>query len=711
KNLLFFWSYNISLMLIVIIINILKINIKENNSLIGTINQRIPGILYQMEKRENKLKISYFSDKIKDLFEIQGKKINSSEEFLIQNIHPEEREILQEMILISANNLEPFRLEVRTNSRNPKWIQIDGVPEMKDENLVVWNGYILDVTRRKTSEFLMRESEEKLREFIQFSPIGIALIKINGKILNTNKACKDILNITSRDIYEKSFWEIIDIDEKNLNENIFSKVYSNNGFLPIEKSVILNNGKKIFIKFRGLLVEKDGEDESLWVLVENITALKENQEKLEFIALYDTLTGLPNRRSFSNKLNELLLNSKTQKNLFAVCYLDLDDFKPFNDDFGHEIGNKLLSLVAERLKTIISGDDLLSRFGGDEFVILFNNLNNKEQGIEKINRLLKLVSEPFTINDNLKHSINTSVGVTFFPDDNSDVDSLIRHVDQALYLSKQQGKNTYHIFDPNTEKNFKEKTAKYIKIKQAFEENEFQLYFQPIVDLKTRKIVGAEALIRWINKDGEIFLPLDFLPIIENTDLTIPIGEWIVKEAINNIRFLKTSGYNISVSVNVFSKHLQSSKFFDFIIETLSSNKDIPPERLRLEILETTAMEDMEHICSILQNCKNEGVEVVLDDFGTAYSSLTYLKKIPTGIIKIDQSFVRHMLNNKEDMVIVKSIVSLAKEFHKKVVAEGIETEEQIEELIEIGCHLGQGYLFSKPISKLDFLELLKVNS
>ncbi len=703
NELLILWSYLVFIMLITTFVNILTIEIKDNSSALDIINHRTPGILFRIEKDQDGIHFQFLSKNTKPLL---GISFQEHKETFLYRVHTDDIATLPSTIQMSAKRLEPFQIEVRVNifPQSTRWIQLDAVPELTDNANVVWSGFMLDVTERKASEDLILENEENLRGLFTLSPIGIALIELNGKIIEMNDACEEIFSITDQSNQNLNLWEIANIDDETLKREILKNIYLQNKFNSLETIILSPKYEKIYLKIRGILVKRNTK-ESVWVLIENITSFKEYKAKLEYIALYDYLTGLPNRSLLTQKIEKLISFYEKENLSFALCYLDLDEFKSINDSFGPEIGDELLKKVAFRLRDYIGEDGILGRIGGDEFIIILEKISSRELLENKLYKILSILSERFLMKEEIDISVYASIGVTIYPEDESNADSLLRHADIALYNSKQKGKNTFHIFDPQTDKDYKQKQERFFAVKKAFENKEFTLFFQPIIDLQTYRVVGAECLLRWIHPTRGIIPPSEFIPTIENTDLTTPMGEWILEQSFAYLRKWKQRGFHFSLSVNLFSKHLQSSGFYEFVYRLVHKNPDVPIQLVKLEILETTAMEDIENVTSILEECKKLGMDIVLDDFGTAYSSLTYLKRLPTGSLKIDQSFIRQMLEKKEDLAIVKGILGLAKEFQRTVVAEGVETGEQAKILQEMGCQFGQGYYFSKPLAEEDFLK------
>ena len=456
------------------------------------------------------------------------------------------------------------------------------------------------------------------------------------------------------------------------------------------------------------LVDDAGQPHHYVCIFSDITNSKEQQKSLELMAHYDVLTKLPNRALFADRFEQSLAHSKRNNSLMAICFLDLDDFKPINDNYGHNIGDQILIEVADRLKLALREEDTVSRQGGDEFALLLANFNSVDQYEVLISRIHRSLAEPYLIAEKTHH-ISASSGTTIYPNDDGDIDTLIRHADQAMYQAKLAGKNNYRFFNPGDDKKIITQHTKLEEIRRALANNEFCLYYQPKVNMKTGYIFGVEALIRWIHPEKGLIPPLSFLPIIDNTPLEIEVGDWVINTALKQAEVWKEEGIELEISVNISSAHLQSAYFINELNEALVRHPTIKPSHFQLEILETSALGDLETIRSILQTCRDLlGVNIALDDFGTGYSSLTHLRILHANTIKIDQSFIREMLDDPNDYAIIEGIIGLADSFGRRVIAEGVETADHGIILLLMGCNSAQGFEISRPLPADEFPDWLK---
>jgi len=428
----------------------------------------------------------------------------------------------------------------------------------------------------------------------------------------------------------------------------------------------------------------------------------ERTEHLAWQATHDPLTTLPNRTLLSEKLSQGISTVQRNGQMLAVMFIDLDGFKAVNDNFGHDKGDQLLKELSQRFISMIRSPDTVARLGGDEFVILMQ-IKDIDDLSAPLERIIKLINQPFIIN-NKTLSVSSSIGVTIFPDDSSDTDGLLRHADQAMYEAKQKGRNQTQFFNIEINTKISSDLIQRKEIEYALEHDQFVLFYQPQINLHTGVIMGAEALIRWNHPEKGLVQPDDFLPNIENTELIIKLGRWVIKQACQQLKIWNAQSFNLKVSVNIAVHHIQHPGFFEEIVEYLAQCPEVSPEQLMLEITESAAIKDFEIANSILQKCNDYKIKSALDDFGTGYSSLTYLRRLPVSFIKIDKNFVIDML---DDSSIVQGTIELARIFNKGIIAEGIETRTHYEELAAMGCTYGQGYGISPPLPAADFSQWL----
>lgn len=430
--------------------------------------------------------------------------------------------------------------------------------------------------------------------------------------------------------------------------------------------------------------------------------MEDREERLRWQINHDHLTGLPNRACLVSRMESMIEAGKR----FAVLFLDLDGFKEVNDMYGHENGDALLKCVASRILKVIREDrDMVARLGGDEFVIILSDVGDENEILPVLNRIIDCVQSPFAVNDGKIAKVTPSLGIAFHSEDeDSKADTLIRHADQAMYKAKQQGGARYQIFDPDSERNYRDLQLKYSAIEAGFLSREFCLYLHPKINLMTGAVVGAETLIRWSRPDGRLALPGEFMPIVERTDLMLKMGRWIIADAILKLAALEKAGLcGISLSVNVTARQLQDPSLIDFV-QTFARRQGIGLSQLEFEVVETAALGNMDEVNQTLGSLRKLGCSIAIDDFGDGYASLSYLSRLEFDTIKIDRQFISGM-DDLKNRTLVEAIIHLGRVFDKLVVAEGVETVDQGCELIRLGCQVAQGFVIAKPMPLEAFIQ------
>ncbi|HZX31557.1 MAG TPA: EAL domain-containing protein [Rhodocyclaceae bacterium] len=458
------------------------------------------------------------------------------------------------------------------------------------------------------------------------------------------------------------------------------------------------NGE-IYIELLSISLVRDeaGKPANYVAVFSDISQLRDIQRKLERQANYDPLTDLPNRALLTDRLYQEMAHARHRGNKLAVCVLDLDYFRAINQAHGAAVGDDCLVEMGKRLREIARSEETVARLGGDEFALLVPVNDGMEELHTSLSAILEALAVPLEV---AGQRIDTaaSIGVTVFPDDDADPDTLLRHASEALYTAKQSGRRRFHFFDSEWDRQVQRFHQDTQRLTAALHQGELVLYYQPKVHLLTGRVIGAEALIRWNHPERGLLSPIEFLPLADQSDLIIDIGEWTVNEALRQSAAWRAEGLDIPVSVNIAGKHLLKSDFADRIEAALNTFDTVPPHFLELEILESSALANLEHARTVIGDCQSLGVSVALADFGTGYSSLAYLKQLPTNVIKIDQMFVRDILQDADDLAIVKGILGLAKAFNRQVIAEGVETEAHSRQLLAVGCVLAQGYGIARPM-------------
>ena len=559
------------------------------------------------------------------------------------------------------------------------------------------------IERHRTTEQLKLSSK-----VFTHTQEGISITNSNGIIIDVNPAFCHITGYTREEIVGQNPSIISSGRQSAAFYSEMWKELSEHGYWKGEIWNKKKNGE-LFAEQLSIssLYDDSNETVNYVGIFSDITLSKSHQEELNRMAHYDLLTGLPNRALFADRFQQAIAHSKRYHTQLAVCFLDLDNFKPINDSFGHSVGDGLLIEVANRITACIREEDTISRQGGDEFTLLLNDISTPEESQQTLKRIHESLAKPYEIDDQLLH-ITASSGATLYPQDDADIDTLLRHADQAMYQAKLSGKNRYHLFNPSEDKEAKHKQHKISEIEYALNNNEFTLYYQPKVNMLSGEVFGVEALIRWIHPQNGLIPPLDFLPLIDGTDLDVKLGNWVIEQALKQIHIWAEQGIKLEVSVNVSSYHLQSPSFYEQLEMALKAQASTPANLLQLEVLESSALGDLSTINNTIRMCQESfGITFALDDFGTGYSSLTHLRNLPVNTIKIDQAFVRDMLADPDDFSIIEGTIGLATAFNRSLIAEGVETTEHGLMLLIMGCQFAQGYGITRPMPSSELRQWL----
>ena len=543
-------------------------------------------------------------------------------------------------------------------------------------------------------------SELHFKAYFDRAMVGMAAMSaVNGKLIEVNDALCNMLGYSAEELTKMSWAEIthpddIEVSISPLNQVIRGEITE----FELNKRYIKKDGEIIYahIASRGVYDLK-GKIDYLVTIISDITEIRNNKSQIEHLINHDPLTGLANRSSLNDYIEASVIRSKKYGQNIAICFIDIDKFKHITDIFGRVIGDLLLVEFAKRIKNATRSIDTLARLGGDEFILLLNVISGRDQCTKILEKIRELIKLPFHIEGN-EIRITVSIGVAIYPDNVTNGLGLLRRADQAMYTAKQQGRNRIHFYDAKNDYAVEARSELLSKIEVALINNELELYYQPVVNMTTGELFGIEALIRWNDPQRGLLLPNEFIPFIENTDFEFTLTQWVVNQVSRQIDQWHKIGLNLSVSINLPARCHHSEELVKTIKQLLYKQKKHHLKPIRLEILETATLGDLPSAIQRMNQCVDEGVKFSIDDFGTGYSSLSYLRQLPADVIKIDRSFVSDMLSNDSDYSLVKGIVNLAEAFNKQVVAEGVESIEHGQQLIEMGCHYGQGYAIAKPM-------------
>jgi diguanylate cyclase (GGDEF)-like protein/PAS domain S-box-containing protein len=599
---------------------------------------------------------------------------------------------LQQQVL--AGQSVKLRFELIGLQGGRRWMETHAVPMQAHGQSV-----ILAVTRDISERKLAEEKLQLAASVFSNSREGILITDADGTIIDVNDAFSQITGYSREDAIGRNP-RILSSgrQEKMVYETMWHSLLSA-GLWSGELWNRHKNGE-VYVEMLSISAVHDAEGVTRHYvgLFSDITHIKLHSQQMEHIAHYDGLTSLPNRVLLADRLQQAMAQTMRREQQLAVAFLDLDGFKAINDRYGHQAGDHLLIALANRMKHTLREGDTLARLGGDEFVVVLGDLDDVTTSQHMLGRLLSAAAQPVEYGDHLLQ-VSASLGVTYYPQRQEiDADQLLRQANQAMYQAKLAGKNRYHVFDADQDSSIRGRHEHIEDIRRAMRAGEFVLYYQPKVNMRSGMIAGVEALIRWQHPERGLLQPLEFLPAIEEHLLAITLGSWVIDTALTQLESWHAAGLKITLSVNLCARQLQQTDFVKYLSDILAAHPLIQPSYLELEVLETSALEDLEHVSHVIKACKEIGVKFALDDFGTGYSSLTYLKRLPVTTLKIDQSFVRDMLADPDDLAIVEGVLSLATAFYRQVIAEGVETVEHGKLLLQFGCELAQGYGIARPM-------------
>lgn len=618
-------------------------------------------------------------------------------------VHPDDRAILEPDVVAHLEcGPDDYRKQYRLRHGDGHWMWVDNriwLTRNTEGRATAIHGVLIDVTEQKQAEAALRESEQHHRTLANG---GTALIWTSDTEMLCTYFNDPWLRFTGRPLEKElgnGWTEGIHPDDYERCLQVYTESFERRESFSMEYRLRHVDGDYRWIQDDGNpRFDSAGNFIGYIGFCYDISAQKENRRQLEHIAHYDMLTDLPNRMLLSDRLRLAVTQARRRKQQLAVAYIDLDGFKAINDRHGHAVGDQLLVALADRMRQCLRAGDTIARLGGDEFVTILVDLPDAQTSIPLITRLLAAASQPVECNG-LSLQVSSSIGVAYYAgDEDTDAEQLVRHADHAMYQAKQAGKNRFHVFDDARDRAVRGHHKKIGRIQRALREGEFALHYQPKVNLRSGAVTGVEALIRWQHPERGLLAPGLFLPDIENHPLAVEVGEWVIATALAQVEAWQTQGLDLPVSVNIAAHHLQQADFVARLKTLLAAHPAVSPERLELEVLESSALEDIGNVSAIIAACAELGVGFALDDFGTGYSSLTYLKRLPARVLKIDQSFVRDMLNDPDDLTIIDGVLGLANAFGREVIAEGVETVAHGVALLQLGCELAQGYGIARPM-------------
>jgi len=648
---------------------------------------------------------TYISRNVESVYGFSAEEIcERGEELWFGRIHPDDLARVSQAFQNLFANDQSFDAEYRVQRKDGEWIWIhDRALRTHVENGVRYaDGVFSDITARKRAEQAVRDSEKRYRLLFENNLSAVFRAVAGGRLLQCNPALVSMLGYASREeLLQQNTSDILyDAEEER---NLLAALTRHGTLTNYEIRLRRKDGKPVWALHNVAVSQtEDGGPRIIEGTAFDISVRKQAQERVQYLAYYDAVTGLANRTLLEDRLHKALASAHRRQEKLAVLFLDLDHFKVVNDSLGHSAGDLVLKDVAGRLQKVAREQDTVARLGGDEFVMVVNAVKESGDAAVVAKRVLDAVTAEGIIQGH-PLSIGCSIGISIFPVHGRDTTALVKNADAAMYCAKERGRNNFQFFAPEMNAQALERLQLESDLRGALQRNELFLAYQPQLDVATGELIGAEALLRWRHPQLGLIPPDKFIRIAENSGLIIPLGEWVLRTACAQARQWQQQGLPaVPVAVNVSAVQFRQEGFLELIRRVLGDT-GLSPQYLELELTESLIMSNSETILSMLRQLKATGVKLSIDDFGTGYSSLSYLKHFPVYKLKVDRSFVRDITLDPDDAAIISTIISMAKSLNLRAIAEGVETQEQMTFLRQHQCDEVQGYYFSQPLPADDF--------
>ena len=674
-----------------------RVHLQSSIELLRHVTAQVPGMVYQYRLRpDGRSCFPYASAGIRDIYGLTADAVREDAAQVFAVLHPDDRAAVESSIRASALSGQPWRQRYRVRFAGGaiRWRQGSALPEAEADGSCLWHGFVSDATADVAAEENLRLAASVFANVQE----GISITDSAGLITDVNPAFTRITGYTRDEVLGRSPKILA---SGHQDAAFYAQMWQLLAESGAWRGEVWNRNKagEVYPELLSIAAVKDsvGQISHYIGSFSDITHLKEREAQLDRLAHYDPLTALPNRRLLGDRLRQAIAQTRRAGKIAAICLLDLDNFKPINDRYGHAAGDAVLVEAARRLAACVREDDTVARLGGDEFVLLLLNLEWVEECDAILSRILQEVAAPIDFNEH-RLGVSASIGVTLLPQDDNDADLLLRHADHALYQAKQAGRNRYHLFDAEHDRLVRDYRRLIDDLTESLHNDRFVLYYQPKVEMATGRVVGAEALIRWRHPERGLLAPAEFLYAIAGSALEIPLGAWVLNSALKQVAQWKSQGLHLPVSVNLSLRDVQHTAFAENLAQALLRHPGVVGADLEIELLESAALANIEQVASIVRSCQALGVRVALDDFGSGYSSLAYFKHLPVDVLKIDQVLVRDMRDDPEDQAIVEGIIKIAQAFNREVIAEGVENIEQGHLLLQLGCRFAQGYVIARPM-------------
>lgn len=676
----------------------LEAEILALNGLLQQVTAQIPGMVFQYRVRaDGSTCFPYASEGMRDILSVEPDAFRDDASSAFAHVHPDDIAALHESIAKSALTARQWcqRFRIQVGNGPLRWVQGHSTPQKQADGGCLWHGFITDVTQEVATEDNLRIAAsvfENARE-------GIVIADAGGFITDVNPAFTRITGYTRDEVVGRS---PMLLRSGHQDSAFYERMWQSIAETGSWRGEVWNRtkGGAVYPELLSVASVKNvaGQTSHLIGTFFDITDLEDQEAQLHRIAHYDPLTGLPNRHLMADRIRQAIKNTNRAGKIIALCVLGLDNLQVINDRLGFAVGDQALVAVARRVSDCMGKFDTVARRGGDEFVLLLQNLDWVEACDSVLSRLLEKVTADLTI-DGQTVMVSATIGVTLFPQDNHPPEVLLRHADQARAKAKQAGANEYQLFNPEHDRLVREYRRLIEDLTVALQENQFVLHYQPKVNMAVGQVLGVEALIRWRHPERGLLAPAEFLYATTHNALAIPLGYWVLEQALKQLALWKAQGLNMPISVNLSPRLLLDEDFATCLATLLTNHPMATRSDLEIELLDSGAIVNQANATAAIHSCRALGVRVAVDDFGSGYATLSYFRHLPVDLLKIDQAFVRDMCDDAEALAIVEGSIQIAKGFNREVVAKGVETVEQGKRLIQIGCHVAQGYAIARPMA------------
>ncbi|MFW6264290.1 MAG: EAL domain-containing protein [Cyanobacteriota bacterium] len=685
-----------------------EIALRESQARFQKMADNVPGVIFGYRLRpDGSDEYTYISSGFREMYGFEPDSALKDSRVVWNMTHPDDLEHLKQSVITSYQTLQTWQCVYRVilPSGELKWIQGISRPTQQSNGDVIWDGLIIDISERKQAEAALQESESRYRLLAENMKDLVCLHDVDGRYLYVSPSCESLLGYRYEEMLGQDPYTFFHPDDRDRIYQEARLALLNEKPIPITYRMRHKSGQYIWFEtLTKPIMNQSGEVVQLQTTSRNVTERIRVQQQLEHDALHDSLTGLPNRTLLMERLELAIHRIKEAENYsFAVLFLDLDRFKIINDSLGHLAGDRLLILIAQKLQFILKDTDLAVRLGGDEFLILLEEIEGIEDAVRITQQIFEQLRSPLAIEGREVYT-SASIGIVLGNDTYTQASDLLRDADIAMYRAKTQGKSRYEIFDTQMHIQAMNRLHLENDLRRAIEQQEFVLHYQPIIDLETQYLAGFEVLIRWQHPTQGLKFPGQFLAVAEETGLITHIDSWALYTACEQLAAWQAAFPNccsLKVSVNLCASDLRRSDLLEEVDRVLLQT-GLNGHCLTLEITESMLIDDIESTINLLSQFKERDIQISIDDFGTGYSSLSYLHRLPVNNLKVDRSFVNQMQESHRNHQIVETIIALSNQLELDAIAEGIETQEQLERLHALGYKFGQGYFFSKPLTSKD---------